>query len=151
MPIPVKPVTRAQAKQRARKLREQARTSGHPISHSQSLEMIASALGYRDWNTASARLSNRPEASLQVGEEVSGLYLGVPFEGRLLALREMADGQAFQVTIHFDDPVDVVAFDSFSAFRQRVTATVSPDGVSWDKTSDGRPHMIVEHRSMAIV
>ena len=42
-----------------------------------------------------------------------------------------------------DDPVDVVTFDSFSAFRQRVTATIDEHGVSPSKTSNGRPHMVL--------
>ena len=151
MPIPTRPVTRAQAKQRARELRSQANASCQPMSHSRSLEIVAVELGYRDWNTASARLSNQPEVPFQVGDEVAGRYLNKPFNGRVLAVRNIVDGGAFEVTMHFDEPVDVVEFESFSAFRQRVTATVSADGVSWAKTSDGRPHMVVERRSIAIV
>lgn len=151
MPIPTRPVTRAQAKQRARELRNQASASGRTILHSRSLEMVAAELGYKDWNTASARLSNLPEIPFQVGDDVGGLYLGKPFEGRVHAIREIADGGAFEVTLHFEEPVDVVEFESFSAFRQRVRATVSADGISWSKTSDGRPHMVVERRSIAIV
>ena len=43
----------------------------------------------------------------------------------------------------FDEPVDVVEFESFTGFRQRVTAMVGGDGVSWAKTSDGAPHLIL--------
>ena len=43
--------------------------------------------------------------------------------------------------------VDVVDWESFSAFRQRVTAMVSPEGVSWKKTSDGAPHLTVARES----
>jgi len=46
-----------------------------------------------------------------------------------------------RITIVFDEPVDVVSFDSFSAFRQRVTVTLGNDGKTAEKTSDGVPHM----------
>jgi len=47
--------------------------------------------------------------------------------------------------------VDVVDWDSFTAHRQRVTAMVSPEGISWLKTSDGVPHMIVAPETALIV
>jgi hypothetical protein len=133
--------TREQAKARARELRATATIAGAPISHSAALEQVAAELGYRDWNTASARLSNLPEVPVQVGDRVSGLYLKKPFEGVVLGVRDIGGGSAFEVTMHFDEPVDVVEFASFSAFRQRVNATISADGSSWSKTSDGHPHM----------
>lgn len=142
---------REQAKARARELRaEQART-GDPISHSQALELVARELGYRDWNIASARLSNEPEMLLQVGDLVSGRYLKQTFSGRVLGVRELYDGAAFEVTIQFDEAVDVVEFDSFSNLRTRVTITVSPAGVSQARTSDGAPHMIVERTGAQLV
>ena len=139
-----RPATRDQAKQRAHALRAASASSGAPISLAAALERVAAELGYRDWNTASARLSNEPPRPLQVGDRVGGRYLKQPFEGRVLAVREMAGGSAFEVTLHFDEPVDVVEFESFSALRQRVNATISADGVSWSRTSDGQPHLIVE-------
>ncbi|MBY9068451.1 hypothetical protein K1X12_16235 [Hyphomonas sp. WL0036] len=142
---------REQAKARARELRAELAASGAPVSHSQALELVARELGYRDWNTASARLSNEPEVPLQVGDQVAGRYLKQPFAGRVLAVREIYDGAAFEVTIHFDEPVDVVEFDSFSNLRTRVTITVSPGGVSQARTSDGVPHMIVEQTSAALI
>ena len=116
-----------------------------------ALEHVAKELGYRDWNTASARLSNEPEVVLQVGDQVAGRYLKQAFDGRVLAVREMAGGSAFEVTLEFDAPVDVVEFESFSAFRKRVTATVSSAGVSFSKTSDGVPHLVVERTSIGLV
>ena len=133
--------TREQAKARARELRAAATLAGTPITHSAALEQVAAELGYRDWNTASARLSNLPEVPVQVGDRVTGLYLKKPFVGVVLAVRDIGGGSAFEVTLHFDEPVDVVEFESFSAFRQRVNATISADGSSWSKTSDGHPHM----------
>ena len=133
--------TREQAKARAREIRAVETLAGTPISHSAALERVAAELGYRDWNTASARLSNLPEIPVQIGDRVNGLYLKKPFEGVVLAVRDIGGGSAFEVTLHFDEPVDVVEFESFSAFRQRVNATISADGSSWSKTSDGHPHM----------
>ena len=143
--------TRAHAKARARELRAEAATQGKSLSHSQALEAVAHELGDRDWNTASARLSNQPDAPLQVGEFVSGRYLKQPFAGRVHSVRELAGGMGYEVSLHFDEPVDVVAFESFSANRQRVSAMISADGVSWSKTSDGVPHLIVERRSIHLV
>lgn len=133
--------TREQAKARAREIRAVEALAGHPISHSAALERVSQELGFRDWNAASARLSNLPEVPVQVGDRVSGLYLKKPFEGVVLAVRDIGGGSAFEVTLHFDEPVDVVEFESFSAYRQRVTATIAADGSSWSKTSDGHPHM----------
>ena len=50
------------------------------------------------------------------------------------------------LTLHFDEPVDVVTFDSFSAFRQRVSCTLDEDLVAPAKLSDGTPHMRIEQR-----
>ena len=41
----------------------------------------------------------------------------------------------------FDEPVDVVTWDSFSAFRRRVSCTIDRRGRTAERTSDGRPHM----------
>lgn len=143
--------TRDQAKAHAREIRADLAKAGTPISHSEALEWVAKELGYRDWNTASARLSNMPEVVLQVGDQVAGRYLKQAFDGRVLAVREMAGGTAFEVTLEFDEPIDVVEFDSFSNFRQRITTTVSSGGVSFAKTSDGVPHLTVERTSIGLV
>lgn len=142
---------RDQAKARARELRSELALAGTPISHSEALERVAWELGYRDWNTASARLSNEPEIPLMVGDLVAGRYLKKPFTGRVLAVREIAGGSAFEITLDFDEPVDVVEFESFSAFRKRINATVSSGGVSFTKTSDGVPHLVVERTSIGLI
>jgi len=143
--------TREQAKARARDIRTEQANAGTSISHARALELVATELGYRDWNTASARLSNKPEAPCQLGDRISGRYLKQSFEGRVHAIRELAGGMGYEVTLHFDTPVDVVEFESFSGFRQRVTAMVSGDGVSRAKTSDGVPHLVIEAVSNGIV
>lgn len=143
MTTPPRPATRDQAKRRAHAIRRDSAESGTTISLAAALEKVAIELGYRDWNTASARLSNEPDRPLQVGDRVGGRYLKQAFVGRVLAVREMSGGTGFQITIMFDEPVDVIEFESFSNFRQRIDATISPDGVSWSKTSDGQPHLVV--------
>jgi len=140
--------TRVQAKARARQLKAE---HGTTLNLATALEIVAKEMGFRDWNTASARLSNGPETNWQVGERVSGQYLKRPFTGRIHGVRELQAGSGYEVTIHFDEPVDVVDWESFSALRQRVKAFVSPEGVSWSKTSDGVPHLIIAPESVLIV
>ncbi|MEM9570913.1 MAG: glyoxalase superfamily protein [Pseudomonadota bacterium] len=140
--------TRVQAKARARQIKAE---KGPGISLAAALEHVAREMGFRDWNTASARLSNAPETAWQVGERVSGYYLKQPFTGRIHGVRELQAGSGYQVTLHFDTPVDVVEWQSFSAHRQRVTVNVSPEGVSWLKTSDGVPHLTVARETALVV
>lgn len=137
------PASREAAKKRAKALRMELAAQGTRITHSAALERVARELGYRDWNTASARLSNRPEFKPALGMRVSGHYLKQPFRGEVIAAREMAGGHAHEITIQFDEPVDVVTFDSFSAFRQRVKVIVSTEGETWERTGDGEKHMVV--------
>jgi len=144
------PRTIAQAKQRAKIMRKDLFSRGIKISYSQALERVAAEFGYRDWNTAVARLSNEPPFSIQVGDTVSGAYLRQNFTGQVLAVREIGGGSHYEVTLHFDEPVDVVTFDSFSAFRQRVNVTVDDTGVSPAKTSDGEPHMVIWPLALAV-
>ena len=143
MTSPTRPATRDAAKRRAVELRNELKMQGTAISHAQALERVAAGLGFRDWNTASARLPSHLPQVLQIGDRVAGRYLKQPFAGKILAVRELGGGQGYDVTVHFDAPVDVVAFDSFSSYRQRVKGTVSRDGISWAKTSDGEPHLVV--------
>ena len=91
----------------------------------------------------SARLSNTPDIPLQVGDRIEGTYLKQSFDGVIVAVRSLSDGAAFEVSIKMDEAVDVVEFDSFSCFRQRIQATISPGGTSYSKTSDGVPHLVV--------
>lgn len=128
-------------KAQARRLRERLRAAGTDLSHGQALDLLAQQHGLRDWNTLHARAGNRMH--LRVGDRVRGTYLGQPFTGEIRALTALADGEYRRVTLHFDEAVDVVTFDSFSSFRQRVNATVGWDGRSPQKTSDGRPHLVL--------
>lgn len=141
-----------EAKRQAKRLREDLATSGTAVSHGRALELVAHQHGYRDWNTLHATIGNGPPAverprtrgagsPVQVGETVRGTYLGQPFRGQVLSVHMMGGAGRYRVVIDFDEPVDVVTFDSFSAFRKRVTATIDGDGVTATKTSNGEPHM----------
>ncbi len=128
-------------KAEARALREDHARDGTAITHSEALERVAKAHGYRDWNTAVASLPEPVACPVALGDRVSGTYLKQRFTGQVLATSMMPGGNLYKVTIAFDEPVDVVRFDSFSAFRKRVSVTVDPYGVSPDRTSDGEPHL----------
>ena len=142
--------TRDQAKAYARILRAELAQGGTSLSYSASLEHVAKKLGFSSWNLLCARLSNTP-AALQVGDQVEGHYLKQPFVGNVLAVRQMGHGDAYQISIELAQPVDVVSFDSFSNFRRRIIATISRDGVSPQKTSDGVPHLVIAHSTSALV
>ena len=126
-------------KTQAKRLRQALAEDGDFISHSEALELVAKQLGYRDWNTAYAAAGNRPPPP-QLGERVGGAYLGQNFKGEIIGV-ETLSGERWRITIEFDEPVDVVTFESFSAYRKRVTAIVGADGLSAEKTSNGRPQM----------
>jgi hypothetical protein len=128
-------------KQQAKRLRAGLAEDGGFISHSESLELIARQYGFRDWNTLHAAAGNRPAITrFQLGTRVKGRYLGQAFTGEIVALQAMPPDH-LRVSLHFDEPVDVVKFDSFSAYRQRVSALINRDGVSAEKTSDGAPQL----------
>ncbi|MEP2715178.1 glyoxalase superfamily protein, partial [Pseudophaeobacter sp.] len=117
-------------KLQAKRLRQQLHNSGVAVGHSKSLELVAQQYGARDWNTLQAQarsLVNTPAGDqgrnrleLRVGDRVRGRYLGQTFVGEVRSLSLMGDGENRQITLHFDTPVDVVRFDSFSSLRQRV-------------------------------
>lgn len=128
-------------KSEARAYRTARSEAGEPVTHGAALEYIAKSHGYRDWNTARAALPDRVASPVQVGNRVKGIYLGQAFEGMVISVSLLADMQSYKVTIKFDEPVDVVTSELFSAFRQRVTATVGINGVSLARTSNGQPQM----------
>ncbi len=130
-------------KQQARRLRSGLADDGDFISHSESLELIARQYGMRDWNTLHAAAGNRQRPPVAAGDRVKGRYLGQAFDGEVIGVQSLSQGRT-RVTIEFDNPVDVVTFDSFSAFRRRISATINTDGKSTEKTSDGAPHLVLE-------
>jgi len=141
MSFSLDPISAISLKAEAKVLRDERARAGAPITHSAALELVARAHGFRDWNTARAALPERVATPVQVGERVKGTYLGQPFEGIVIGVNLMTDMQHYQVTVKFDDPVDVVTSELFSAFRQRVTATVDVYGVSPARTGNGEPQM----------
>ncbi|MEP0234027.1 glyoxalase superfamily protein [Roseibium sp.] len=112
-----------------------------PLNHGQSLDLVARQYGFRDWNTLHAAKGNAPNMPLSLGQKVSGTYLHQAFQGEIVSAAKLGPSNRTRITIVFDEPVDVVSFDSFSAFRQRVTVTLGNDGKTAEKTSDGVPHM----------
>ena len=129
-------------KDQAHRLRATLAADGNPVGHGKALEMVAHQYGYRDWNTLHAAVGNRPPPSpVTVGARVRGHYLGQPFRGEVIGVVATSPPGRFRVTLHFDEPVDVVTFDSFSAFRRRVTCVIDGTGTTAEKTSNGRPHM----------
>ncbi len=132
-------------KDEARQLRARHAANGTPISHSRALELIAHAHGFKDWNTLHAASENDPaRPPINIGDKVRGNYLGQVFLGDVLDIESLTPPGRFRVTLKFDEPVDVVSFDSFSNLRQRVTCTIGRDGKSAESTSDGRPQIHVE-------
>ncbi|WP_412474791.1 glyoxalase superfamily protein [Rhizobium sp. WW22] len=133
-------------KAQARRLRQAMAERGDDMSHSTALELIAKQHGLCDWNTLSAlaaKPNDGPDAPLDVGSAVRGRYLNKPFTGKVLAMSAKSGG-LYRITIHFDEPVDVVEFESFSAFRQRINAQVDADGISPRRTSNGVPHLVLD-------
>lgn len=131
-------------KRRAKRLRAGLATS-LPISHSRSLELISHQLGFKDWNTLHAAIGDRPASCpLMLGSKVEGKYLGAPIKGEVVGLSVFGEGQKYDVTLHLEEAVDVVKFDSFSSFRQRIRCTIDESGKAYAKTSNGQPHLVLE-------
>ena len=128
-------------KSEARSLREERALAGHPITHSEALEHVARAHGYRDWNTARAALPDRIAVPFQVGMRVHGRYLEQPFRGLLIGVQLAHNMQAYTVTVQFDEPVNVTPTFMFAAYRQRVVAAVDINGISPDRRGNGQPVM----------
>ncbi|HEY4201451.1 MAG TPA: glyoxalase superfamily protein [Devosiaceae bacterium] len=133
--------TATSLKAEARLLREERSRAGSPLTQGAALEIIAKSHGYRDWNTARAALPDRVATPVQVGMRVKGHYLGQPFAGLVIAVKLLTDMQHYEVTVNFDEPVDVVTSELFSSFRQRVTSTIDVHGVSPARTGNGQPQM----------
>jgi hypothetical protein len=133
------------AKVQAKRLRAQLAKEGTLISHGQSLELLARQFGHKDWNTLHAAIGNRPARSLvHIGDQVSGTYLGQHFNAEVIGVQVQSAGTRFRITLKLDEAVDVVRFDSFSAFRHRITCTIGRDGKTEQKTSNGEPHMVLD-------
>ena len=135
--------TRDALKAQAKRLRSTLNDRGMPVTHSNALETVAKQWGYRDWNSLSAAAGTDATPRWQVGQTVSGRYLGHDFTARLKSVRESSGGY-WHLTLVFDRPIDVVSSDRFSALRRQVSATVNAQGVTVEKTSDGQPHLVLQ-------
>ena len=131
-------------KSEAKALRDERNRGGTPLGQGQALEEIARQHGFRDWNTASASLPERVAVPVQVGQRVAGTYLSRPFAGLVMGVKLLSDMKHYEVTVRFDQPVNVSKFASMVHNRQRVTATVDLHGISPAHTSDGEPHMRIK-------
>ena len=126
------------AKRLAKQLRDQIKTDGEIVSHSKSLELLAQQQGYRDWNTMHAAIEDQPSSlPVKVGQTIRGHYLGHAFTADVLAVQRQSNGSRYKVTLNLEKAVDVVTFDSFSAFRKRINATVNQDGATTERNSQG--------------
>ena len=130
-------------KAQAKRLRQSLTAEGNFISHSEALELLAQQHGYRDWNTLHAAAGNRPASPLALGARVSGRYLGQAFSGEIIGLTRLNGGSHYRLSLDLDEAVDVVTFDSFSAFRKRINCTVNAEGRSAACTSNGEPQMMI--------
>ena len=139
--IPSRDVLKAQAK----RLRGDLAERGQTISHAQALETVAHQWGVRDWNTLAALATTAHPAGYAPGQRISGRYLGHSFEGQVKAAHQSTNGY-WSLTLRFDTPIDVVASKLFSSFRRQVNVTVTPKGVSPQKTSDGQPHLVLTQK-----
>lgn len=129
-------------KAQAKRLRTQLESDGQPVGHGRSLELVAHQYGFKNWNTLHAAVGNRPPpCPVVLGQRVRGRYLDQRFAGEVIAVRALTPPGRFRITLLFDDPVDVVTFESFSAFRSRVNCTIDNRGVTAEKTSNGQPHL----------
>lgn len=128
-------------KAQAKRLRTKLETAGTVIGHSKSLELLAHQLGYKDWNTLHAASGNQPQNFLRIGGRVNGHYLGQPFDAEVLGIQSSTGTDRLRLTLLFDKPVDVVTFESFSAFRRRVTCNIGKDFKTVEKTSNGQPQL----------
>ncbi|OXT00954.1 hypothetical protein B7H23_11855 [Notoacmeibacter marinus] len=130
------------AKRSAKTLRADLQKDGKSISHGKALELVAHQFGYADWNTLHAAIGNRPTADWTVGARVGGRYLGHNFDAEVISVRKVGEGW-YRLVLDLDEPVDVVTFDSFSAYRKRIAGTIGPNGTTLEKTSDGQPHLVL--------
>jgi hypothetical protein len=133
-------------KDQAKRLRDTLNRQGTVVNHSKALELIAGQYGFRDWNTLMGTIGNRPPVrTYAIGEQVIGHYLGQMFTGTIIAVQTLTNAHGrYRVTFDFDEPVDVITFESWSAFRKRVTCTLDEDGRTVEKTSNGQPHMVLQ-------
>jgi len=130
-------------KAQAKRLQQSLAETGQSVHHSQSLELLAKQLGFRDWNTLCAKAGNAMTPLINLGQSITGFYMGKPFSGTIIRARDIQQGAKTQITVRFDKPVNVSKFESMAVERRQVSAIIGRDGRTLEKTSDGTPHMYV--------
>ncbi len=131
----------AEAKAQAKSLRITLAAEGTIVGHAKALELVAHQNGVRDWNTLSAQLLKAAPPAFYLRQRVMGHYLGQAFTGEITAIT--SSGSGYSLSVHFDEPVDTVTFDSFSNMRRVARGVVDDRGHSAEKTSNGMPHLII--------
>lgn len=138
IPLPSRSALKAQAQ----RLRAHLTAAGRPCTHAQALEAIAHQWGARDWNTLSARAQDTATPHFSPGQVLRGRYLGHRFVGVVKGARALPNGH-YALTLRFNDAIDVVASEWFSAFRRQINCVVDAHGRSARTTSDGQPHVVL--------
>jgi hypothetical protein len=134
----------AELKTQAKRLRTALAENGQSLSHAQALELVSKQHGFRDWNTACASARNSSPRSFKVGDRVTGTYMQQAFAGEIRGLSKVGQNDHIRVDVQFDQPVDVVTFDSFSSYRSRVNCVIDEDGIAVKKTSNGEPYLKIK-------
>ncbi len=137
--------SRKTIKLQAKRLRHLMAEHGSKLSHSQSLEWVTKLWGYPDWNTFNAILqAPRTPENLSVGDDVTGFYMGQKFIGKVLGIRTLGDNDAFSLTIHLREPIELTQSTEFTGTRQRITSTIGANGRTVQKMNDGTPHLQID-------
>lgn len=135
--------TRAEAKTKAKRLRDSLAGEGTSISHSEALERVAQRYGFRDWNALSAASEQVSPEGWHAGGHVQGRYLSQPFAAKVLSAEELRPGW-YRLVLDLEEAVDVVRFEGFSNWRKQLRVEVGPEGHSKERTSDGIPHVVLD-------
>jgi hypothetical protein len=138
----IPPLTRL--KDQARRMRARSDAKGDPMTQAEALEKLARMLGRRDWNTLRAEVAHTPDgAPVSVGDKVRLRYMGVPADGKVIAVAEAdGDGRLWSLQIALTAPVTVPSAEGIDLTRRRLRATVDKSGVtSARRRSDGTPHL----------
>jgi hypothetical protein len=130
----------AALKAQAKALRQSA-PEDQPITHSQSLEQLAQSMGYANWNILRAKSGVALTPLFQIGQILSGQYLGHDFSGKVITASADACPDRIDLRIRFDKPLDVSAFESMQIFRRQIRATVDLNGTTIEHTSNGKPQL----------
>ncbi|GHF20846.1 hypothetical protein GCM10017044_14700 [Kordiimonas sediminis] len=136
-------ITITQIKAGAKRLRSFFSDKDIKLSHSDGLEAMAFAHGFRDWNTCSATLRDS-EGSFRplLGDRVIGAFRDQSAVGQITALSMISPKpkyapDALKVKIKFDSPVDVITSERMQGLRSYMWLFLDNQGHTIDRL--GRP------------